>query len=187
MRTQFAQEHETGTGEQLKRGCYMNIVLTGFMGAGKSTIGRLLAEKLGYGFVDTDVYIEENAGRSIPEIFEKEGEGGFREYERETAQDLRFADNLVIAAGGGFDVKPFKRDEHIKVVYIKRRVEDILPKLTAEKTGRPNADGRSPEEIIKLFRIREPGYEENADIVLDMTKSEISPEDACKNLISLLK
>ena len=165
----------------------MNVVLTGFMGAGKSTIGRLLAQELGFGFVDTDEYIEENAGRSIPEIFEKEGEAGFREYEWETAQDLRFADNLVIAVGGGFNVKPFKEDEHIKVVYIKRRGEDILPELTAENTGRPNADGKSPEELIKLFRIREPGYEDNADITLDMTKSEISPEEACKNLISLLK
>lgn len=165
----------------------MNVVLTGFMGAGKSTIGRLLAQELGFGFVDTDEYIEENAGRSIPEIFEKEGEAGFREYEWETAQDLRFADNLVIAVGGGFNVKPFKGDEHIKVIYIKRRVEDILPELTAENTGRPNADGKSPEELIKLFRIREPGYEDNADITLDMTKSEISPEEACKNLISLLK
>lgn len=165
----------------------MNIVLTGFMGAGKTTIGRLLAEKLGYGFIDTDSYIEENSGRKIPEIFEKEGEEGFREYEWETAQDLRFADNLVIAAGGGFNVRPFKNDEHIKVVYIKKRVDDILPILTSGETGRPNADGKTPEELTELFCVREPVYEENADITLDMTNSEISPEDACKNLISLLK
>ncbi|MDO4939534.1 MAG: shikimate kinase [Lachnospiraceae bacterium] len=165
----------------------MNIVLTGFMGVGKSTIGQLLAKELGYGFIDTDIYIEENAGKKIPEIFETEGEEAFREYEWETAQDLRFADNLVIAAGGGFEVKPFKNDEHIKIVYIKRDIGSIIRKLSERETGRPNADGKSQEELMELFRRREPGYESGADIVLDLSNSEISPEDACKNLISLIK
>ena len=168
----------------------MNIVLIGFMASGKTTLGEILAGKLGLGFIDTDNYIEECAGRSIPEIFEKEGEEGFREYEWETAQDLRFTDGLVIAAGGGFDVKPFKNNENFKVVYIKRALADILHELT-EKKGevpvRPNADGRTPEEIAGLFRKREPGYEENADVILDLTEKQISPEDACKKLISLLK
>ena len=168
----------------------MNIVLTGFMASGKTTIGELLARELGLGFIDTDNYIEECAGRSIPEIFEKEGEDGFREYERETAQDLRFTDGLVIATGGGFEVKPFKNNENFKIVYIKRALADILPELTEKKgeaPARPNADGRTSEEIADLFRKREPGYEENADIILDLTEKQISPEDACKNLISLLK
>ena len=165
----------------------MNIVLTGFMGAGKSTIGELLAKQLGYGFVDTDIYIEENSGKKIPEIFKTEGEEAFREYEWETAQDLRFADNLVISTGGGFNVKPFKNDEHIRTVYIKRDIGSIIPKLTKEKSGRPNADGKSAQELMDLFRKREPGYEADADVVLDLSNMEISPEDACKNLISLLK
>ena len=165
----------------------MNIVLTGFMGAGKSTIGKLLAEELGYSFIDTDNYIEENTGKTVPEIFETEGEESFREYERETAQDLRYTDNFVIAAGGGFNAAPFRRDENFRVVYIKRNIGDMLPGLIQKDTGRPNADGKTPEELTELFRQREPGYEATADITLDMTNSEISPEEACKNLISLLK
>lgn len=165
----------------------MNIVLTGFMGTGKSTIGRLLAEKLGLGFIDTDEYIEENAGKSIQDIFASEGEEAFRAYEYETAQDLRFADGMVIAAGGGFNAAPFKKDEHFKIVYIKRSIDSILPKLTAAQTGRPNADGKTGTELKELFYERVPVYEENADITLDLTNSETSPEDACKILISLLK
>lgn len=184
MHIKLIEEHEDD------RKNHMNIVLTGFMAAGKTTLGELLARELNYNFIDTDKYIEECSGRSIPEIFEKEGEEGFREYEWETAQDLRFTDGMVIAAGGGFDVKPFKNNENIKIVYIKRDLSDILPLLKGQDDAapvRPNADGRTPEEIAELFRKREPGYEENADLILDLSKKQISPEDACKNLISLLK
>lgn len=78
-----------------------NLVLIGMMGCGKTTVGKLLAQKLGFPFVDTDAYIESKLGRSIPELFAREGEGYFRAQEREAAEELARRENLVIACGGG--------------------------------------------------------------------------------------
>ena len=80
-------------------GAEQNLVLTGFMGTGKTTVGRILADRLGFGFVDTDEVIESRAG-PIPEIFEREGEPAFREMERSVARDLAGRTGLVIATGG---------------------------------------------------------------------------------------
>ena len=77
-----------------------NLVLTGFMGTGKTTVGRILADRLGYGFVDTDEVIESRAG-PIPEIFDRDGEEAFREMERSVARELSGRTGLVIATGGG--------------------------------------------------------------------------------------
>lgn len=80
----------------------MNIVLIGFMGTGKSTIGRLLAQKLGFEFVDVDARIEQQAGKTITRIFQSEGEEYFRKLEREFAEELSAGEGQVIATGGGF-------------------------------------------------------------------------------------
>jgi len=85
---------------QILCGCMANIVLTGFMGTGKSTVGRLLAERLGVDFVDTDELIVARDGRTIAEIFREEGQAAFREWERRVACELGQRDNLVIATGG---------------------------------------------------------------------------------------
>lgn len=82
-------------------GVVRRIVLTGFMGSGKSTVGPLLAERLGWKFVDADDVIEAEAGCTIPEIFQREGEAGFRERERATIERLAEGDGLVLALGGG--------------------------------------------------------------------------------------
>lgn len=78
-----------------------NLVLAGFMGTGKSCVGRLLAERMGREFVDMDTWIEQRAGKSIPEIFRDDGEPAFRRLEREVAADLSQPRSLVIATGGG--------------------------------------------------------------------------------------
>ena len=82
-----------------------NVVLTGFMGTGKTTVGRILANRLGWGFVDTDEVIESRAG-PIPAIFEREGEPGFREMERSVARELAGRAGLVIATGGRMMLDP---------------------------------------------------------------------------------
>ena len=82
-----------------------NLVLTGFMGTGKTTVGRILAERLGYDFVDTDAVIESRAG-PIHEIFERDGEAGFREMERAVARELAGRTGLVIATGGRMMLDP---------------------------------------------------------------------------------
>ena len=83
----------------MERNAARNLVLTGFMGTGKTTVGRILADRLGYGFVDTDEVIESRAG-PIPEIFERDGEAAFREMERSVARELAERASLVIASGG---------------------------------------------------------------------------------------
>ena len=87
------------------RGAPSNVVLTGFMGTGKTTVGRILAGRLGYGFVDTDEVIESRAG-PIPEIFERDGEAAFREMERSVARELAARTGLVIATGGRMMLDP---------------------------------------------------------------------------------
>ena len=77
-----------------------NIVLTGFMGTGKTTVGQLLAQQLDYKFVDTDVLIQERTGKSIPEIFEEKGEAAFREMEAALACELAARQGIVISTGG---------------------------------------------------------------------------------------
>ena len=79
----------------------MNIVLIGFRGTGKSTVGRLLAKRLERDFIDSDKYIEDSTGKTIKSIFEEDGEEGFRQIEADTITELSKADNKVISAGGG--------------------------------------------------------------------------------------
>ncbi len=83
----------------------MNIVLIGFRGTGKSTVGKLLANRLKRDFIDTDEYIERTTGKTIKDIFEGEGEEGFRKTEAETVAKLSKMDNKIIAAGGGVVLK----------------------------------------------------------------------------------
>ena len=78
-----------------------NIFLIGMMGAGKSTVGKLLAQKLGYNFLDTDPLIEKCAGKSIPEIFAKDGEETFRDLEQQVLSQVSAYTRLVVATGGG--------------------------------------------------------------------------------------
>ncbi len=88
----------------------MNIVLIGFRGTGKSTVGKLLANRLKRDFVDTDEYIESATGKTIKDIFEEEGEEGFRKTEAETIAKLSKMKNKIISAGGGIVLK----DENVK-------------------------------------------------------------------------
>ena len=83
-----------------------NIILTGFMGTGKTTVGKLLAQRLGYRFVDTDELIQARQKRSIPEIFTESGEAAFRAMEREIAPELAAQEGLIISTGGGMMLDP---------------------------------------------------------------------------------
>ena len=122
-----------------------NVVLIGMMGCGKSTVGRILAERLGLELIDTDQYIEKRERRSIPDIFAAEGEVYFRERELETAQALGGRQNLVIACGGGL---PLREDcirplaESGLVFFLRRDPGETYDSVSM--TGRPLAqDGRN--------------------------------------------
>ena len=147
-----------------------NIFLIGAMGAGKSTIGRHLAELLGKEFRDSDQEIEKHTGASIPLIFEIEGEAGFRLRESSILDDLTRKSNMVLATGGGVILSADnRRNLHARgvVVYLHAPLETILQRTRRDRR-RPllqTADRRSTLEAI--LTAREPIYQQTADIVVE--------------------
>jgi shikimate kinase len=147
----------------------MNLVLTGFMGTGKSALGRILAQRLGYRFLDADALIEAEEGMPIPEIFTAKGEEYFRQCETRLAQRLAGEDRKVIATGGGFVLNP----ENIRqlrtgsvIINLSATPEAIYGRVKA-CTHRPLLAVADPlAEIRKLLEVREPFYRE-ADLILD--------------------
>jgi shikimate kinase/3-dehydroquinate synthase len=147
-----------------------NIFLVGLMGAGKTTIGRILARKLGMRFVDSDHEIEARTGASIPWIFEIEGEASFRRREAEVIRDLTAQDGLVLATGGGAVLDPASRaflKQRGRVVYLRASVNSIMLRTTNDKS-RPLLQTADPrKKLEELTAQREPLYREIADLVID--------------------
>lgn len=150
-----------------------NIVLVGPMGAGKSTVGRLLASRLGFGFVDTDSVIEERTGADIPWIFDVEGESGFRVRETSVLRDLLIdQSSKVIATGGGIVTTP----ENISllkelgtVFFLQASIEQLAARTSKDKK-RPLLQVENPKaKIQELLELRGPLYEHaaHANIVTD--------------------
>lgn len=145
------------------------IFLIGPMGAGKSTIGRQLADALGLEFADTDVEIQRRTGVDIPTIFEYEGEDGFRARERQVVDDLTQVDGQVLATGGGVVMHPDNR-RHLSarglVVYLY-----CTPAQQYERThrdrNRPLLQTEDPRARLEaLMAVRDPLYRETADLVI---------------------
>jgi shikimate kinase len=136
-----------------------NVILVGFMGAGKSVCGRLLARRLGRCFVETDDMIVSRDGRSIPEIFRQDGEEAFRRLEAETLESLRLKSGEVIATGGGLPCRE-GRMEALRalgtVVWLRGDLSALLDRAS-RIGGRPML-ARSPADIEALYRGREPYY-----------------------------
>jgi shikimate kinase len=147
-----------------------NVVLVGFMGAGKSVCGRLLARRLGRCFVETDDMIVAREGRAIPEIFRDAGEERFRQLEAETLDALTLKSGDVIATGGGLPCREGRMDrlrELGTVVWLDGEVHELLER--ARRVGdRPMLDGRSGDEIEELYRARRPYYGQ-AHLTIDTT------------------
>lgn len=140
-----------------------NIVLTGFMCSGKTTIGKMVAKKIGYRFIDTDEYIENKTKMQISEIFEKYGEEKFREIESQCIKELSDIGGCVIATGGGV-VLNAQNMENLKkngvVFYLSTKPETILKRSDAIKK-RPLIKNSSADEIIKKMESRKPFYQNN--------------------------
>jgi len=140
------------------------------MGAGKSTIGRLLAKELHLPFKDSDKEIEVRTGADIPWIFDVEGEQGFREREQAVIADLCREDGLVLATGGGAILREANRAALRaggRVVYLHTSVEQQLER-TARDRNRPLLRTANPEQVLReLLAIRDPLYREIADIVIE--------------------
>lgn len=139
------------------------------MGAGKSTIGRMLASKLGFDFVDTDHVIEQRTGANIPWIFDVEGEAGFRDREQAVLAELVLLDNTVIATGGGIIEREGNRkllQSLHKVIYLTASIDQLVARTSKDKK-RPLLQVPDPKaKIIELLERRDPLYRTVASMTL---------------------
>jgi shikimate kinase len=158
------------------------IVLVGFMGAGKTTVGNLLASRLGLPFRDVDLVIEDRAGRSIREIFAADGEPAFRALEHEVTAQLLRGRAAVLALGGGAAEHPATRQclRGSEVVYLEVRYDEALARVSAD-AGRPML--RAPD-LKDIFERRRSTYESVATHIVPTDGRD--PELICQDIIRLL-
>ena len=162
----------------------MNLFLTGFMGSGKTTVGRLLAKKMNYSFVDIDCFIENRYHKTINKIFEEKGEAGFREIEHKVLMEIINYENVVVSSGGGlpcfFDNMDLMNQNGI-TIYLREDNDDLIKRLNFNKDNRPLIKGKNQKELQDFIetklREREPFYN-RAKLVFDVkscsTKHEIN-------------
>jgi shikimate kinase len=169
----------------------MNLVLIGYRATGKTTLARLLAQRLGWDWIDADVEIERRAQKSIARIFAEDGEPAFRDLEAEVIADLCPRRRLVLAAGGGAPMRPESRRamrSSAKVVWLKARPETIHARMSGDATTasrRPDLTGKGGlEEIVQLLTKREPIYRESAHLEVDTEGK--SPDELAHEILDRL-
>ncbi len=161
----------------------MMITLTGFMGSGKTTVGRLLADSLGCPFLDLDDLVVKKAGKSIPDIFAQDGEPAFRQLEarllRQTVEKYTET-TAVLALGGGAVMTPSSASllhEKTVCIYLRATLDTLLSRLAGETAGRPLADDAMASRLAE----REPVYEETAHVIIDTDG--LSPDEVTDEII----
>lgn len=160
----------------------MKLILIGFMGSGKTTVGHLLAKKLGLELVEMDKLIVKKAGKSINQIFRDEGEAKFRQLETQIAKDLEKMENVVISTGGGVVTNKINIDnlrKNGKIIFLKTSFLEIKKRLTNVK-DRPLF--KNIESAKKLFDFRKKLYEQYTDLIVDT--DEKSVEEITYEIIS---
>jgi shikimate kinase len=171
----------------------MSVVLIGYRGSGKSSIGRKLADRLWQAFVDTDDLIVKSAGKSIREIFEQDGEQHFRDLETAAVRDALGRNDHVIALGGGAVLREENRatikSSGRSVVYLRCEPQVLLQRIESDPqtvATRPNLTplGGGIDEIRELLAQREPLYREVKTAELDVTN--LSIEDACVHIARMM-
>ena len=150
------------------------IILVGMMGAGKTTIGKLLSNKLGYDFIDLDKIIEEKSGVKINTIFEIEGEEGFRERELQVLSDVIENNKVIISTGGGIVTDERSRAHLIRnnalIIYLKANLQTLFNRLKNDNS-RPMLNVNNKEQVIeKILQKREPLYQDLADMIVDTSQ-----------------
>lgn len=163
-----------------------SIFLVGPMGAGKTTIGKLLAKHLGRKFIDCDQYVVEQTGADIPWIFAKEGESGFRDRETKALMDLTGLSDVVMATGGGAVGREQNRQllSQGLVIYLEASVDTQLFRTKKDK-NRPLLQNTNPRIVLEeLYRIRHPLYVQVADIVMPTGKA--YPKQMIGELLAML-
>lgn len=161
------------------------IILVGMMGAGKTTIGKLLSNKLDYDFIDLDKIIEEKSGVKINTIFEIEGESGFRERELQVLSDSLEKDQVIISTGGGIVTNAKSRAQLIKhnalIIYLKANLQTLFSRLKNDNS-RPILNVDDKEQVIeRILKEREPYYQDLADV--DVDTSHMKSIDVVKFII----
>ena len=170
----------------------MILTLIGYRATGKTTLARLLAERLGWDWIDADVEIERRAGKSIARIFAEQGEPAFRDLEARVIADLCRRDRLVVAAGGGAPLRSESRRAMRKagrVVWLSARPETILARMSSDATTttrRPDLTDKNPlEEIIHLLEVRTPIYQKSAHLWVDTDGR--TPDEMVEEIITKLQ
>ena len=155
-----------------------NVILIGFMGSGKTSVGKVLAERLGYRFLDSDGLIEQEEQQSIPTVFQMKGEAYFRDRETKLLNKLKASlHEAVLSTGGGMPIRPQNRELLRQlgfVVFLKTSDDAILRRLRGD-TSRPLLAGEDPgSRVEELQREREPFYNATAHYILNTDG--LSPE-----------
>lgn len=154
-----------------------NIFLIGLMGAGKSTVGKLIARKLERRFIDSDHTLEERCGVKVPTIFEMEGEAGFRKREAQIIDELTREQSIVLATGGGAILLPENRKalaERGTVIYLHANPIELWHR-TKGGEGRPLLQRGDSKIILEnLYAIRDPLYREIADFIIETGKPSVN-------------
>ena len=170
----------------------MNLVLIGYRATGKTTLARLLAERLGWDWIDADVEIEYRAGKSIADIFAEEGEAVFRDLEVDVTADLCQQGRLILAAGGGAPMRAENREAMRaggKVVWLKadpKTIHDRMADDVTTATRRPKLTSQGGlEEIEHLLSQREPLYRQTAHFEVDTEGK--TPEQLVDEILPLLE
>ena len=147
-----------------------NIFFVGLMGAGKTTVGRLLAKSLNKTFYDADHEIEQRTGVKIPIIFELEGESGFRKREAQMIEELSKKKNIILATGGGAVLLKENRDflkKNGTVIYLRANVHELWLRTRHDRNRPLLQKGDARSKLEQLFSIRDPLYKEVADHIVD--------------------
>ncbi len=155
----------------------MTITIIGYRGSGKTSLANPLAKKLGWNAIDSDDVIEEEAGKSIREIFEDDGEPHFRKLEKEVMKKLLEQENLIIAAGGGAILDEETRNLMKKsgpVIWLQASVEELSVRISGDSQTNSRRPDLTPlgiqAEIEKVLKDREPFYQGAATIIIDTTE-----------------
>ena len=165
------------------------IFLTGYRGSGKTTVARLLADKLGWSWSDADEVLEKNYARTIRQIFADEGEAGFRDKEAAVLDELARMDKQVVATGGGIVLRPENRAKLRtgKVAWLTASPEFLWTRMQEDATTaerRPNLAQGGLAEIEEMLRVRAPLYAACADWIVDTANK--SPEEIASEIYQRL-
>ncbi len=161
------------------------LLLVGMMGVGKTTVGQLLAERLGWRYLDSDAQVAQTTGRTIPEIFSEDGEAAFRAEEaRALAEAVSGADPTVVSVAGGAVLSRENRALLVRsgtVVWLRARPE-TLARRVGDGAGRPLLGTDPGAALAALYKVREPLYREVASVVVDV--DELAPEMVVERVLA---